>query len=80
MCEIDIIAHKDAIMYFVEVKYRSSDFQGGGFDYITNRKLKQMNFAAKVWCQTFNWGGDYRLMAAAVSGKDSENIELIEIC
>jgi len=37
-----------------------------------------MNFAANVWCQNMGWAGDFRLMAAAVSGMDSESIELIE--
>jgi hypothetical protein len=38
-----------------------------------------MNFAAEVWCQTYGWDGDFRLMAAAVSGADCEHIEIIEI-
>ena len=79
VCEIDIVAKKDRIIYFVEVKYRSSQAQGGGFDYVATQKLKKMNFAAEVWKQTYNWGGDYRLMAAAVSGTDCESIELAEI-
>lgn len=79
VCEIDIIAEKDKIVYFVEVKYRSSQAQGGGFDYVASRKLRKMSFAADVWKQVYNWSGDYRLMAAAVSGSDCEEIELIEI-
>jgi hypothetical protein len=38
-----------------------------------------MNFAAEIWKQTYNWGGDYRLMAAAVSGTGCEDIEIIEL-
>jgi hypothetical protein len=38
-----------------------------------------MNFAAEIWKQTFNWNGDYRLMAAAVSGLECEDIEIIEL-
>jgi Holliday junction resolvase-like predicted endonuclease len=67
------------VIFFVEVKYRSSVAQGGGFEYITGQKLKRMNFAAEIWKQTFNWNGDYRLMAAAVSGLDCEDIEIIEL-
>jgi hypothetical protein len=38
-----------------------------------------MNFAAEIWKQTYNWDGDYRLMAAAVSGTGCEDIEIIEL-
>lgn len=79
VCEIDVIAQKDEVVYFVEVKYRSSQAQGGGFEYIASQKLKKMYFAAEIWKQTFSWSGDYRLMAAAVSGADCENIELAEV-
>lgn len=65
-CEIDIIAKKDSVAYFVEVKYRSTTFQGAGIDYITTAKIKKMNFAARVWCQFNNWTGDWRLAAVSV--------------
>jgi Holliday junction resolvase-like predicted endonuclease len=73
------VAQTEQVVYFVEVKYRSSSAQGSGFEYIAGQKLKKMDFAAKVWCQTYKCNGDYRLMAAAVSGPDCENIELIEL-
>jgi uncharacterized protein (TIGR00252 family) len=79
VCEIDIIAQQDRVMYFVEVKYRSSAAQGNGFEYIVGQKLRRMNFAAEIWKQSYNWRGDYRLMAAAVSGHDCEKIEIIEL-
>lgn len=66
-------------MFFVEVKYRSSLAQGDGFEYIAYKKQKQMTFAARIWAQNYNWEGDYRLMAAAVSGPDCENIQIIEV-
>lgn len=78
-CEIDLVAKKDGIIYFVEVKYRINDSQGNGFDYITPGKLKQMGYAAQVWTSENNWDDDYRLMAAAVSGENYESIEAIEI-
>lgn len=78
-CEIDIVAVNHKTAYLVEVKYRSADAQGSGFEYIGPQKLKQMRFAAKVWEQEFGWPGDIELLAAEVSGVDFENIELIEI-
>ena len=77
ICEIDIVAQKDKVIYFVEAKYRSTDKQGVGFDYITERKIKQLKFAAENWCQQTGWTGDWRLMAASVDTYDQ--VELIEL-
>lgn len=79
VCEIDVVAEKDKVIYFVEVKFRSNEAQGVGFEYITAQKLKRMNFAANVWTQNYNWAGDFRLMAASVSGSDCQNIQIIEL-
>lgn len=48
-CEIDIIAFRDSTLYFVEVKHRTSQSQGGGIGAITARKLRQMRFAATLF-------------------------------
>jgi uncharacterized protein (TIGR00252 family) len=77
VCEIDVVAKKEDIVYFIEVKYRSSEKQGGGLEYITPKKLNQIHFAAQIWVQQNNWNGDYRLLAAAVSG--SEGISVVEV-
>lgn len=67
-CEIDIVAKKDSCMYFVEVKYRASSRQGGGLDYITPKKQRQMHFAAEMWCTKHDWQRDVSLAAVEVSG------------
>lgn len=69
-CEIDIVARKNGVVYFVEVKYRINDKQGSGLEYITPAKLKQMTFAANMWVAENNWNGDYQLAAIEVSGSD----------
>ncbi len=66
VCEIDIIAQKGRVIYFVEVKYRSGSAQGDGLEYIGPQKIKKLHFAARVWCQHSNYEGDYCLMAASV--------------
>lgn len=71
-CEIDIVASKQGVIYFIEVKYRSSQLHGGGIDYITPSKINKMEFAARVWCQFNNWNGDWRLAAISV-GSDGRN-------
>ena len=67
-CEIDIVAQKDKTIYFVEVKYRKSEDWGSGLEYITPKKLKQMQFATEFWASDHDWGGDYSLAAIEVTG------------
>jgi Holliday junction resolvase-like predicted endonuclease len=76
-CEIDVIAKKDKCIYFVEVKYRSNNDQGDGFEYITPAKLRQMSFAADYWVAQNKWEGEYCLSGASVSGDDYA-VEFIE--
>ena len=65
-CEIDIVAEKDKVIYFVEVKYRKSNSQGYGLDYITPKKLRQMQFAAEMWVMNQEWNGEYQLAAIGI--------------
>ena len=69
-CEIDIVAKRAGTVYVMEVKYRSSNRQGSGMDYITPPKLRQMRFAAELWVQANRWRGSYQLMAFEVTGAD----------
>lgn len=74
VCEIDIIALKNGVVYFVEVKYRSRDGQGGGLEYITPAKLHQMDFAARCWVGETKYEGDYCLSGIEVAA----NFEVTE--
>ena len=69
-CEIDVIAQKGKVVYFCEVKYRRSDLQGSGLEYITSKKLQQMSFAAESWVHLARWKGEYQLCAIEVAGLD----------
>lgn len=72
-CEIDVIAQKGGTIYFVEVKYRATNRQGAGLDYITPRKYQQMQFAAEFWLSRYGRDSfEYRLAAAEVSGQAFE--------
>lgn len=67
--EIDIIAEKDGVIYFVEVKYRKNHTQGGGMAAITATKLKHMDRAARLWMQRFGHR-DARLSVVEVTGDE----------
>jgi uncharacterized protein (TIGR00252 family) len=79
VCEIDVIAEKDGVIYFVEVKYRHGDKQGDGLSYITDKKHRQMLFAAQIWVQQNDWDGDYRLLAASVDSADYKLLDIVEV-
>ena len=70
MCEIDLVAVKEKIVYFIEVKYRKSDKHGGGLDYITSKKLQQMKFSANCWISENRYQSSYELSVIEVSGND----------
>lgn len=69
-CEIDVVAERAGVIYFCEVKYRAHNRQGAGIDYITPKKLRQMQFAAEFWVTKHCWNGEYQLCAIEVSGPD----------
>lgn len=77
-CEIDVIAQRGKVVYFCEVKYRRTNLQGGGLDYITPKKLQQMKFAAEAWVHLAGWKGEYQLCAVEVSGPDFQITNVVK--
>ena len=77
-CEIDIVALKDNVLHFVEVKYRRNDDQGGGLEAITASKLKQMQRSAWYYTEEAEWRGDYVLSALEMAGPDFAVISFTE--
>ena len=77
-CEIDIVASRESIVFFVEVKYRRTRDQGDGLDYITTKKRQRMLFAASIWIHAHRWTGDSRLCALEVSGHNYQVGEFID--
>lgn len=76
-CEIDIVSKRKKTIYFTEVKFRGSSDWGSGIEYITQKKLKQMKFAAEFWLSENGWVNGSMLQAAEVDG--SGNINFVEI-
>ena len=69
-CEIDIVSEFDGTLYFTEVKYRKSDYAGGGLAAITAGKTKRMKFAVGVFlkCHPEFQNRDLLMAVASVSG------------
>lgn len=79
-CEIDIVAVRGGLLYFVEVKHRSSDLQGGGMAAITPKKLQQMKFASQVYLHFAGLDyADCRLAAISTDGKSPKVVDFIII-
>lgn len=77
-CEIDIVSHRDGTVYFTEVKYRKQANQGGGLAAITPKKLRQMQFAAKVYIQAQQIKDtDLLLAAISLTGEPPEAEEFV---
>jgi putative endonuclease len=77
-CEIDIVAKKGDTVYFVEVKYRFNDDQGGGLEAITASKLRHMQFAASSWVQETKWTGPQQLAAVEIAGPQYSVLSFID--
>ena len=69
LCEIDMIAFKDSIYYFIEVKHRTVNSHGDGRAAITAKKLNQMQFAARIYLHFNKISSDARLVVMTTSGK-----------
>jgi putative endonuclease len=77
-CEIDIIASKDDVLHFIEVKYRRNDDQGSGFDAITQAKVRQMQRSAWAYVDETEYRGQYVLSAIEIAGKDFAILSFVE--
>lgn len=79
LCEIDIVATKDGVTHLVEVKYRKTAEQGGGISAITPKKLKQMQFAARIWQYWKSDRGNIRLSVVTLSGTPPKVEEYLDL-
>ena len=80
ICEIDIVAKRDDMYFFVEVKHRKNDTSGDGLAAITPKKLAQMKKAAELYTLKHRLANvDLRLMAVATFDEPPQIGEIIQI-
>jgi len=58
--EIDIVAKKNDMLIFCEVKYRSSNFFGDPESFVTKRKQQHIIKAATCYVGRVRWQGESR--------------------
>jgi len=72
-CEIDIVSLKSNTLYFTEVKYRKTQMQGGGIASVTQKKQKQMKFAAEFYIHSKNaTNREVKLTVVSLTGTPPE--------
>jgi len=69
--EVDIIAQKDTVLAFCEVKYRSSNFFGEPEAFVTLQKQKNIIKSAAFYVEQKHWQGEVRfdIISVLVKGK-----------
>lgn len=77
-CEIDIVSERDGTLYFTEVKHRATDDNGDGIAAITQKKLQQMQFAARLYAMS-RPGYDLRLAVVATTGEHPQVTQYLEL-
>lgn len=64
--EIDIIAKKEGILIFVEVKTRAYEFYGRPEEFVTNKKQQLIAFAANRYMEENNYEWEIRFDIIAI--------------
>ncbi len=76
--EIDIIAKKDNVIYFIEVKYRTNSSFGTPFEAITKSKIEKIKKGVSYFiAQTHEKFSSYRLSAISILDGKIDFIENI---
>ena len=69
--EVDIIAQKDTILVFCEVKYRSSSIFGEPETFVTKQKQRNIIKSAAIYVEKKHWQGETRfdIISVLMEGK-----------
>ncbi len=78
-CELDIVADRQGVRHFIEVKYRRSTAYGSPTEYISYDKLTRLERAARAHNQSHRYARAYQIDVIAVTGPaGAETVEHIE--
>lgn len=78
--ELDIVARKEEILHFVEVKTRQKEGLTPPEAAVTRRKFKALTRAATGYLRSSGWNGEvqFDLVAVRIAANGSIEVELIE--
>jgi len=78
-CELDLVAYKDGIIIFAEVKARSGNGFGEPEDFVDNRKQKLLAQAADEYIYLMDHQGEVRFDIVSILFRDELNYTLKHI-
>lgn len=73
--EIDIIAQKENVIHFIEVKKRKNAFYGYPEEFVGEKKMEMLRVGAEGYILERDWQGDLQFDIVAITGR---KIELLE--
>ncbi len=73
--EVDLIAQKEQLLIFVEVKTRKNNNFGNPEDFVDHRKAAHIIAAADHYVHQHNWQGDIRFDIIAILTKPRLDIQ-----
>lgn len=73
--EIDLIAEKDGKLIFIEVKTRSNERFGRGFEAVTNKKIDKIRKVATVYLLQKKLQKEIRFDVISIDGTEITHIE-----
>lgn len=76
--EIDIIAEKDGLVVFIEVKTRTNTSFGMPEDFVNDKKVQFIIRAADHYIQQHDWHGNIRFDIISIIKKREMELEHIE--
>lgn len=77
--EVDLIAYKNGIIVFVEVKARTSTAFGEPEDFVTDAKQKQLEIASAKYIELMNHQNDIRFDIIAITFANQTEYQLRHI-
>lgn len=77
-CEIDIIASRDSVVYFVEVRNQNDYEDTNSVSLALVTKHRQTVWGAHIWLEESKWLGKHVLAAVELSGPDCSVMGFIE--
>jgi len=77
-CEIDIIATKNELLHFVEVKTRSTAYFGFPEESVTNAKQRKILEGAEEYIEEVDFNGDIQFNILAIVKGKTIDIEFFE--
>ena len=74
--EIDIIAKKETLLIFIEVKTRSTDFFGKPEEFVSQKKMEMVADAANVFIEKMAFDGEIRFDVIGIVLKKDNSFTL----